>query len=44
MYNELIDVLNKWSIDVHNISLKHYDNFIEVLINGHYIFILEKTN
>lgn len=44
MYNELIEVLNKWGIDIRTLNIKHYENSIEVLINGHYIYTIEKTN
>lgn len=42
MYNELIEVLNKWGIDIHEISFKHCDDVIMVLINGHYNITLNK--
>lgn len=44
MYNNIINLLNKWGTDIHSMSFKHYDDFIELLINGHYIIILEKIN
>lgn len=44
MYNELIEVLNKWEIDIRTIDIKHYDKNIEVLINGHYVYTIEKTD
>lgn len=44
MFEKLIVILEMWNIDVHNISFKHYDNFVEVLVNEHYIIILNKAN
>ena len=42
MYNQLIGFLNLWGKDIHNISFKHYDNYIECLINNHYILTIVK--
>lgn len=44
MYNGLINLLNKWGIDIRTLKMKHYDNKIEILVNGHYIYTIEKTN
>ena len=44
MYNELIEVLNEWGIDIRTLNIKYYEKYIEVLINGHYIYTIEKTN
>lgn len=44
MFDELIMILDEWNVDIHNISFKYYDNFVEVLINNHYIITMNKTN
>ena len=43
MYNELINIINKWGIDIRTISIKHYEKNIEILINEHYIYTINKA-
>lgn len=42
MYNKLIEFLKIWGKDIHCISFKHYDNYIECLVNNHHILTIYK--
>lgn len=42
MYNKLIEFLKIWGEDIQNISFKYYDNYVECLINSHYILTIAK--
>lgn len=42
MYDKLVDFMNIWGQDIRTISIKHYDDCIECLVNGHYILTLNK--
>lgn len=44
MYNKLIEFLNNWGTDIHKISIKYYDNYIEILVNECYIYNIRKDN
>lgn len=36
-YSELINFFKIWGNDIHTISFKYYDEYIECLINEHFI-------
>lgn len=44
MFIELEELIKKWGTDIRTISIQNYKDYMEVLVNGHYIFKIEKTN
>ena len=42
MLEEILDLFKIWGRDIRYISIKYYDDYIELLINKHYIYRIEK--
>ncbi len=40
--NEAVEFFRIWSRDINTISIKRYDDVIELLINEHYLLTIKK--